>query len=318
MIIDVHGHITSPELFKRFPMPKSLADVDGMIEQKLALGIELTIVGSPAGAGTMVPVPGLDNYAQPPEQLDAFHEWAAETVRSHPQHLRAYVYLNPFDPASLPRAARWLAEPEFVGLIVNTSVRGQYLGDPAAADFFAMAAENRAPVLLHPPAQPVGHEAMAGNLGLIEHVCRPCDITGGLASILFAGVLDRHPELMLIAPNAGGALSLLAEKLDLAQQRAGGPPGAGSPSPAPATPLSQSLSRIYVDTATPSSVALAGAVEVFGPSQLLFGTDTPPLTGSLARAVELVRSLPVSDGEQAGILGNNAARLFGLAGVGVS
>ena len=69
MIVDVHGHVTHPELFKRFPMPPALADIEGMLEQKAQLGIELTIVGSPVGFGTMMPVPGLDNYAQPIDQL---------------------------------------------------------------------------------------------------------------------------------------------------------------------------------------------------------------------------------------------------------
>ena len=82
MIVDVHGHVTHPELFKRFPMPPALADIEGMLEKKAALGIELTIVGSPVGFGTMVPVPGLDNYAQPLDQLKSFHGWLAETVRS--------------------------------------------------------------------------------------------------------------------------------------------------------------------------------------------------------------------------------------------
>ena len=57
MIIDVHGHVTHPELFKRFPMPPALLDIEGMLERKAALGIELTIVGSPVGYGTMTPVP---------------------------------------------------------------------------------------------------------------------------------------------------------------------------------------------------------------------------------------------------------------------
>lgn len=89
LVIDAHGHVTSPELFKRFPMPPSLADVDGMIERKAALGIGVTIVGSPVGSGTMVPVPGLDNYAQPASQLEAFHEWVAELVRAPADTARA-------------------------------------------------------------------------------------------------------------------------------------------------------------------------------------------------------------------------------------
>jgi aminocarboxymuconate-semialdehyde decarboxylase len=323
MTIDVHGHVTSPELFKRFPMPPSLADIDGMIEQKLAVGIGMTIVGSPVGAGTMVPVPGLDNYAQPASQLDSFHDWIAETVRSHWDNLRGYVYVNPFaEDDSLAKAAKLLGQEEFVGLIVNTSVRGEYLGSPRTEEFFAMAEETASPVLLHPPAEPVGAIAMNGHLGLVEHVTRPCDITAGVASILFAGWLDKFPGLKLIAANAGGALSLLREKLDLAQQRAmaGGPPGggrsgppAGGPPTGNATPISGLLSRIYVDTATPSQLALNAATIVFGPERLLFGTDSPPLTAPLSAGIDMVDRLDVTPEQRELIRSGNARELFGLA-----
>ncbi|HEX3784202.1 MAG TPA: amidohydrolase family protein [Pseudonocardiaceae bacterium] len=381
MTIDIHGHVTSPELFKRFPMPPSLADIDGMIEQKAKLGIDTTIVGSPVGAGTMVPVPGLDNYAQSADAIDSFHEWVAETVRAHGNHLRGYVYLNPFaDDDSLSRAAKRLAQEEFVGLIVNTSVRGEYLGSPDADQFFALAAETGSPVLLHPPAEPVGASAMHGHLGLIEHIARPCDVTSGVASILFAGWLDKYPTLKLIVANAGGALSLLREKLDLAQQRAmaggppngrpggpggpagpagpgnaggpGGPPNgrpggpppfsqpAGPPSGPPSgrptgppagavggppsgarpggpaaealTPISRQLSRLYVDTATPSQLALAAAAEVFGPEHLLFGTDSPPLTSPLQATLDMVARLDVTEAQRDAIRAGTARELFGL------
>lgn len=364
MTIDIHGHVTSPELFKRFPMPPSLADIDGMIEQKAALGIDLTIVGSPVGAGTMVPVPGLDNYAQPADQLDCFHEWVAETVRKHADHLRGYAYVNPFaQDDSLVRAAKRLAQDEFVGLIVNTSVRGEYLGSPRAEEFFALAAEADVPVLLHPPAEPVGAAAMHGHLGLIEHVARPCDVTSGVASILFAGWPDRFPTLKLIVANAGGSLPLLREKLDLAQQRAGaphnggphgrGPHGrgphnrgphsgaaqsggshsgphdgaphnggqhkgephkGGAPAKPAGPPISAMLSKLYVDTATPSRIALAAAAEVFGPEHLLFGTDSPPLTAPLSTTLDMVAGLNVTDEQKSLITAGTARRLFTLGG----
>jgi predicted TIM-barrel fold metal-dependent hydrolase len=302
MTIDIHGHVTSPELFKKFPMPASLADIDGMIERKAELGITLTIVGSPVGAGTMVPVPGMDNYDQPADKLDQFHDWVAETVRSHPGSLKGYVYLNPLmGGQTVAKAAERLRQKEFVGLIVNTSVRGVFLDDDRAADFFAMAAETGAPVLLHPPAVPVGADAVK-RVGAVEHVARPCDITMGVAAILFAGWLVKHPTLKLIVPNAGGALSLLREKLVMAQRRDGieGPP------------VSEQLRRINVDTATPSPVALAAALEVFGAGRMLFGTDSPPLATPLDAALTAIDALPLNDSQRAAVLSTNAAKLFGL------
>jgi predicted TIM-barrel fold metal-dependent hydrolase len=302
LAVDVHGHVTPPELLKRFPMPPSLGDIDGMVERKAALGITTTVVGSPVGAGTMLPVPGIDNYAQSPDSLASFHEWVAETVRERPGVLVGYVYVNPLEGGeSVARAAELLAYDEFAGLIVNSSVRGEFLDDSRSDEFFAMAAETGAPVLLHPPAVPVAAEAMK-KVGAIEHVVRPCDITMGVAAILLAGRLVRFPGLKLIAPNAGGALALLREKLDMAQRRdqLEGPP------------LSAQLRQIYVDTATPSVPALRAAVEVFGPDRMLFGTDSPPLATPLDAALDSIAALGLSEQDEAKVLRGNATELFGL------
>ena len=306
MTIDVHGHVTPPELLKRFPMPPSLGDIDGMVERKAALGITTTVVGSPVGAGTMLPIPGIDNYAQPADSLAGFHDWVAETVREKAGALTGYVYLNPLEgSAAVARAAALLEQEEFVGLIVNSSVRGEFLNDERSDEFFAMAQETGAPVLLHPPAVPVAADAMKA-VGAIEHVVRPCDITMGVAAILLAGRLQRFPGLKLIAPNAGGALSLLREKLDMAQRRDSGD------GPVDGPPISEQLRQIYVDTGTPSLPALRAAVEVFGPDRMLFGTDSPPLATPLDAALAAIDQLGLSEVERAKVLGGNAVELFGL------
>jgi hypothetical protein len=94
VIVDVHGHITHPELFKRYPMPPALADIQGMLDRKSDAGIGVTIVGSPVGFGTMSKR-GHDNYAQGLDELKSFHEWLAETVAEHAPRLAAYAYTNP-------------------------------------------------------------------------------------------------------------------------------------------------------------------------------------------------------------------------------
>ncbi len=57
------------------------------------------------------------------------------------------------------------------------------------------------------------------------------DVTVGLATLVFAGRLEQHPDLELIAATAGGAISLLAGRMDQAYQprhwAGGGPPGGG-------------------------------------------------------------------------------------------
>jgi predicted TIM-barrel fold metal-dependent hydrolase len=314
MIVDVHGHITSPALFERFPMPRSLMDIEGMVEQKEAAGISLTIVGSPVGAGTMVRVPGLDNYRQPAGQLRQFHDWISGQVSRWPRSLRAYAYVNPLGgSAELSAAAELLGQEEFVGLIANSSVDGEYLDSPRADEFFAMAAQHRAPVMLHPPAEPAGSRGLR-DPRLVEHVARPCDVATGTAAIVFAGWLEKYPGLVIIAPIAAGGLPALAEKLELAARmpRRMGPAPVPEGEPVLAGPVRDSLARVYADTSTPSTDALRSALRVLGPRNILFGTDSPPLTEPLDRVLGRLAALGVTEAERELITGGNAEKLFGL------
>ncbi|MDQ1672635.1 MAG: aminocarboxymuconate-semialdehyde decarboxylase [Frankiaceae bacterium] len=314
MIIDVHGHLSPPSSARRFPMPPSLTDPEAMVAEKAANGIDLTLIGSPVGGGAMLRVPGVDNYAQTRDQLRAFHDELAEMISRFPHALRGMVYVDPLGGDDLLEgAAETLADDAFVGLIVNSSIAGRYLDTPQADSFFALAAERDLPVLVHPPAEPLGSQATA-DFRLVEHLARVNDVTAGIAAVIFGGWLEKYPTLKLIAPGAGGALSLLAEKLDLAARTPvrGGPPGGAPRTVSLTEPPSRQLRRIYVDTATPSALAVRSAVELFGADHVLFGTDSPPLPNVVGPSVRLVEELPVGDEARQQIFCDNAQGLFRL------
>jgi aminocarboxymuconate-semialdehyde decarboxylase len=337
VIVDVHGHITHPELFKRYPMPPALADIEGMLDRKSEAGIGTTIVGSPVGFGTMSKR-GHDNYAQSADEIRSFHEWLAETVREHSPRLAAYAYTNPFgDDELLQQTSETVREGGFVGLIVNTSVKGEYLDSERADPFFEMASELGKPIFLHPPAEPVGSDSL-DDFRLVEQVGRFMDVTVGLAALVFGGRLERYPDLEFVAATAGGAISLLAGRLDQAHRPrhwgggppggGGGPPGGGPPKGGP-PPMMQYenkiseapttfLNRVYVDTANSSVPNHVANLQVMGADHLLFGTDSPPLATPLEDAIGLVDELPVSQEDKQQILEGNARRLFGLDGRGAA
>lgn len=309
--VDVHGHLSPPESVRRYPMPARLGDVTGMIESKLELGIGMTVIGSPVGGGAMVPMAGVDNYAQSEDELRAFHDWLAGLVGAHRERLRGYVYVNPFGgPAHLANAAQRARSPEFVGFIANTSVAGRYLLGPDADEFFGMVAELDLPVFLHAPAVPAAGHGLT-DLAMIEQLGRFSDITVGVACCVLGGWFEKYPGLRVLASTGAGALALLAEKLDQAWAPAhwGGRPAAGSALP---RPPSTYLDRVWADTATPSAAAIALGLRTFGPTRVVFGTDSPPLpperTGELLKNIA---ALPVDEATRRGVLAGNARQLFG-------
>jgi aminocarboxymuconate-semialdehyde decarboxylase len=321
-IIDVHGHITPPELFARLPMPPALADVDGMIAAKAEVGIELTIVGSPVGVGTMMRVPGWVGEEQTPDILRGFHDWLATTVAEHPSSLRAYAFTNPFGGSKLLQyTAETVRDGGFVGLIVNSSVDGRYLDHPDADEFFAMVADLDVPILVHPPAEPVGSERLE-DFRLVESVGRFNDVTTGLVALVWGGRLEQYTALNVIAGMGGGAVSLLADRLDKTFRPAhwGGasrPTGNGGARPGAfedriSRPPSEYLSQVWTDTTSHSPVALRGNVALMGPERLLFGTDFPPASTPLQAAIDVVGGLGLTPDEEDAVFGGNARRLFKL------
>ncbi|MFE9623736.1 amidohydrolase family protein [Streptomyces sp. NPDC006527] len=319
MIIDIHGHLSPPEAAERFPMPPSLTDVDGMLAARAEAGIDLTIIGSPVGAGAMARVPGVDNYAQPRDRLRGFHAWMSGLIAKFPDQLRGYVYANPFgDDDHLEGVRETLADPAFVGLITTSSVHGELLGSPRADSFFALAAEAGVPVLVHAPAEPVGTERVE-ETGFVEQIGRFGDLTVGMAMIAFAGWLDKYPGLRLIGATGGGAMALLPERLQTAARPrhwAGGAPPPGGPAAPASAPRSAdpaaALQRMYVDTSPFSPAHLALNAEVLGPERMLFGTDSPPMAAPLEDFVRMIEKLPVDKASQQRILGGNAEALFDL------
>lgn len=289
-----------------------------MLAARAQAGIDLTIIGSPVGAGAMARVPGVDNYAQPRDRLRGFHTWMSGLIASFPDQLRGYVYANPFgDDDHLEGVAETLEDPAFVGLITTSSVHGELLGSPRADSFFALAAEKEVPVLVHAPAEPAGTERV-DDAGFVEQIGRFGDVTAGMAMIAFAGWLDKYPGLRLIGATGGGAMALLPDRLRTAARPRHW--GGGAPPPAAGQPLTgrppadpgAALERMYVDTSPLNPAHLRLNADVLGPGRMLFGTDSPPLSVPLEDCLRMIEKLPVGEADQQRILGGNAEALFDL------
>jgi aminocarboxymuconate-semialdehyde decarboxylase len=92
-----------------------------------------------------------------------------------------------------------------------------------------------------------------------------------MTRLVYAGYLERWPELKLIAHHSGGTVPMVAGRLK-------GLEGAGPEAEQVAERLKHEplayLRRFYADTANfGNPIALRAALDFFGPEHVLFGTD---------------------------------------------
>jgi aminocarboxymuconate-semialdehyde decarboxylase len=147
---------------------------------------------------------------------------------------------------------------------------------------------------------------------LIEMLGRPFDTTLSVTRLILFGVLERYPNLKLVAAHMGGALMMLPGRLDfgyaLRKDLSFGPwePDVLS------KPPSQYIGQIHVDSMGFHPPGVLCAVATIGADRVLLGSDFPPVHIPLKRSVDVIRNLPLAESDREKILGGNAARLLKL------
>lgn len=303
-IVDTHSHLYPPSWAPHGRMPEDLFDVPALLDRQEEGGVALSLVSDPhiwygdLDPGTI-------------ERTREYNDFAAELARAHPGRVAALGSATPWrGDEHVKEAQRAVEDLGLPGLAIPTSDGGKYL-DAIPADFWAMVEDLEVPVFLHPGGTVIGQELM-GEYRLGEVCGRPLDTTVTLARFILMGHMERFPRLRLLCAHAGGAICLIADRLDFGHElrdyRPLGPWGDVQLS----EPPSAFVRRLYLDTVTYGPAPLRLALERVGASHLVYGSDNPPVPFPLSRTIGIVRELGLSDEEEAAVLGGNARALFEL------
>ena len=134
----------------------------------------------------------------------------------------------------------------------------------------------------------------------------PLDTTVALHYLIFDGVLERHPNLKILAVHGGGYLGGYSGRIDHAW---GARTDVANNLPKPPT---EYLKKVYFDTVVFTPHQLEYLVKVFGADRVIMGTDYP-FDMADYDPVEHVASVESFDEKtRAAICGGNAKRLLGL------
>jgi aminocarboxymuconate-semialdehyde decarboxylase len=199
---------------------------------------------------------------------------------------------------------RCMTQLGFKGVQILTNVAGKELSGPAFAPFWKKAEELGAVVLIHPNGFT---EARRFSRFYFNNVIgNPLETTIALHYLIFDGVLERHPDLKIIAVHGGGFLGAYPGRIDHAW---GARDDAKGDLP---KPPSTYLKKIYVDTVVFTPEQLTALVATFGIDHVLMGTDYPYDMAEYEPLQHLAATTSLDEAARAAIAGGNARRLLGV------
>jgi aminocarboxymuconate-semialdehyde decarboxylase len=198
---------------------------------------------------------------------------------------------------------RCMKTHRFKGVQILTNVAGNEISDPAYAPFWKKAEELGALVVIHPNG--FTHAERLRRFYFNNVIGNPLETTIALHYLIFDGVLERHPNLKILAVHGGGYLGAYWGRIDHAW-------GARSDCHAdlPKPPTSY-LRKVYFDTVVFTPEQLSALVATFGADHVIMGTDYP-FDMADYDPIGHVAAAGFDEATYAAIAGGNAKRLLGL------
>ena len=197
-----------------------------------------------------------------------------ETRRKFPGkfYVLASVPLN-FPELAIKELDRAIGKLGMNGVVLGSNIAGKPLSSSEFFPFYERVNELKLPILIHPMSPSHMEEDDEFFTAPLVHYL--FESTLAVTKMVFAGVFERFPNIMMILPHLGGAIPYIQGRIDSGYRNH--PPCRKNISKKP----SEYFKEFYYDTVSFNVAALRCALETVGPEHLVFGTDYPfqPLEG---------------------------------------
>lgn len=191
-------------------------------------------------------------------------------------------------------------------IVLGSNVRGLNLDEPAVMPVLEAAAAMGLSIVVHPVIWGKAGEERFPRYNFWNSFGAPLESSLAAMSVVYGGLLDRHPDLRIMFTQGGGWIHFGVGRLNLRYgQRADARPMAHPPA--------DYLSRLYFDCLVHDDDSLALLKKRAGPDRIMVGTDFPAGGNIVGGAVPWIRSCGLfTEEERQKILWRNAARFLGL------
>ena len=269
--IDVHHHVAPPKYIEEMRSLLQPPTINWTPERTLADMDEAGV----ATSITSITTPGvwIGDHLQGRRVARECNDYSAKLAADHPGRFGMFAALPlPDVEGSLRELEYGLDVLKADGIVLFTSYRDKWLGDPAFEPVMEELNRRKALVFTHPEAPLCCRNLIPGiNEAVIEY---GTDTARAIARILFTGTASSFPDIRWIFSHGGGSLPMFADRF----VRAG-----RLPVNAPHVPngVWPELKKFYYDVAQiEHPMGLAAITRMVPISQILWGTDFPFRPGS--------------------------------------
>lgn len=184
------------------------------------------------------------------------------------------------------------------GVMIGTRAPDVELDDRRLDDFWQAADELRMPVVVHPIV--LEPDPRLQPYGLSNAVGRANETLVAIARLLYGGVLERHPEVVIVVVHGGAGLPALLPRLRRNHQVFA--PDAADPQ--------AGFERLFFDSVVLDPAILRTLLALTTHHRIILGSDYPfPWEPEPRRVVD---EADLGEDAAHAILGGNAERIFGL------
>lgn len=281
------------------PFRDVLGDVEARIGAMDSAGVDVQLISSWID---------LTAYGMEPEHGAAysrrFNEILAAEAARHPSRFLALGTVPLQSPDRAAEELRFAVEDlGMVGVEIATTVGPIDLDQASLDPFWAAAEALRCLVLVH-PCDPLSGVDLARNF-LDNMVGRPAESSIAVGHLIFGGVLERHPDLVMCVVHGGGFVPY-----QLGRMQRGYEAVPHMTARTISTPPEELARRLYYDTVLHDPQALAFMVERVGVERVVLGSDYPFEMGD-PDPVATVQAIPgLSDDDRRMVLEGNVSRIL--------
>lgn len=283
---------------KQNPFPRGAWDLERRFADMAKQGVDMHVICN---------VPQTFLYEAEAGAADAVTEIQNAAIgalcRQYPDKFIGLAGVAMQDPiraaATLERA---VTQHGLRGVHLGSNVGGRNLDDPAFDPVWAVMQAHKLFVLVH-PHRVVGAERMHSYY-LTNLIGNPLETTIAAASLVFGGVIERHPDIRFVLSHGGGFTPYQAGRFIHGWEVRKEPHVRLKGHP------SESLNRLFYDSITHATGALQFLLKDVGPERIIFGTDYPFDMGTETGVAEIKAATPDA-GTQQTLLEGNARKWLG-------